>query len=75
MGSSESHQKQGCTILSSLLMDLGARSAPVTAVEWSADGNFIFAGGVDNEIKCWDLRKKEVVYTLRGHADTVSVDC
>lgn len=48
------------------------RDCPVTAVEWSQDGNQCFAGGVDNEVKVWDLRKGEVVFTLRGHTDTVS---
>jgi Prp8 binding protein len=27
------------------------RDCPVTAVEWSADGNQCFVGGVDNEVK------------------------
>lgn len=27
------------------------RDCPVTAVEWSSDGNQCFVGGVDNEIK------------------------
>ncbi|KAJ9121879.1 hypothetical protein QFC24_004461 [Naganishia onofrii] len=44
----------------------------VTAVEWSADGSAAFVGGVDNEIKVWDLRKQEVLYTLRGHTDTIA---
>jgi Prp8 binding protein len=48
------------------------RDCPVTAVEWSQDGNQCYVGGVDNEVKVWDLRKGEVVFTLRGHTDTVS---
>ena len=48
------------------------RDCPVTAVEWSKDGNQCYVGGVDNEVKVWDLRKNEVVFTLRGHTDTVS---
>jgi WD40 repeat protein len=48
------------------------RDCPVTAVEWSADGNQCFVGGVDNEVKVWDLRTVKVVYTLHGHTDTVS---
>jgi len=27
------------------------RDCPVTAVEWSGDGNQCFVGGVDNEVK------------------------
>lgn len=48
------------------------RDCPVTAVEWSKDGNQAFVGGVDNEVKVWDLRSGKVVYTLHGHTDTVS---
>jgi len=39
----------------------------VTAVEFSADGSQVFAGGLENEIKIWDLRKEEVSLTLKGH--------
>lgn len=49
------------------------QDVPVTAVAWSSDGNQCFVGGVDNAIKVWDLRKNEIVYTLRGHTDTVSI--
>ena len=31
-----------------------------------------FTGGVDNDIKVWDLRKQTVAYTLLGHTDTVT---
>ncbi|RXK36152.1 Prp8 binding protein [Tremella mesenterica] len=48
------------------------RDCPVTAVEWSGDGNQSFVGGVDNEIKVWDLRTNKVLYTLRGHTDTIT---
>ncbi|KAK8854476.1 hypothetical protein IAR55_003214 [Kwoniella newhampshirensis] len=48
------------------------RDCPVTAVEWSADGNQCFVGGVDNEVKVWDLRTSEILYTLRGHTDTIA---
>ncbi|TXT15615.1 hypothetical protein VHUM_00118 [Vanrija humicola] len=48
------------------------RDCPVTAVEWSADGNQCFAGGVDNEIKVWDLRTEKVLYSLHGHTDTIA---
>ncbi|KAJ3093125.1 hypothetical protein HK102_007964 [Quaeritorhiza haematococci] len=45
---------------------------PLCAVCWSEDGGIVFAGGIDNEIKAWDLRKKEVVFTLSGHMDTIT---
>jgi Prp8 binding protein len=35
-------------------------------------GNELFTGGIDNDIKVWDLRKQAVTYTLIGHADTVA---
>ncbi|KAL0247443.1 hypothetical protein I308_104480 [Cryptococcus tetragattii IND107] len=48
------------------------RDCPVTAVEWSSDGNQCFVGGVDNTIKVWDLRATKVLYTLHGHTDTIA---
>jgi Prp8 binding protein len=32
----------------------------------------LFTGGIDNDIKVWDLRKQAVTYTLLGHTDTVT---
>jgi Prp8 binding protein len=45
---------------------------PVTAVALAEAGNEIYSGGIDNDIKVWDVRKQEVIYTLRGHTDTVT---
>ncbi|POW22532.1 hypothetical protein PSHT_01188 [Puccinia striiformis] len=45
---------------------------PLTAVEWSADGQQIFVGGLDNDIHCFDLRKKEVSWSLRAHTNTIA---
>lgn len=45
---------------------------PVTAVAISEAGNEIYSGGIDNDIKVWDVRKKAVVYTMLGHADTIT---
>lgn len=45
---------------------------PITAVAVSEAGNEIYAGGIDNDIKVWDIRKKAVVYSLFGHTDTVT---
>ena len=50
------------------------RDCPVTAVEWSSDGNQCFVGGVDNEVKVWDLRTIKILYSLHGHTDSVSRD-
>ncbi|OKL58624.1 hypothetical protein UA08_06221 [Talaromyces atroroseus] len=45
---------------------------PITAVALSDAGNEIFTGGIDNDIKVWDIRKKAVIYSLFGHNDTVT---
>ncbi|KAH8917034.1 putative subunit of the heterotrimeric G protein [Atractiella rhizophila] len=46
---------------------------PVTAVEWlGGAGSEIAIGGVDNDIHIYDLRKKAVLYSLRGHQDTIT---
>ncbi|KAJ3331955.1 hypothetical protein HDU93_009413 [Gonapodya sp. JEL0774] len=44
----------------------------VTAVEWGADGQTVFTGGVDNVIKAYDLRRPQPLYTLPGHNDTIT---
>ncbi|KAF7984753.1 hypothetical protein HWV62_11711 [Athelia sp. TMB] len=43
---------------------------PATAVCWSADGQSMYVGALDNEIHVWDLRKNEKVSALTGHTDT-----
>ncbi|KAI9797211.1 MAG: hypothetical protein M1833_005620 [Piccolia ochrophora] len=45
---------------------------PITAVALSEAGNELYSGGIDNDIKVWDLRKKAVAYSMIGHADTVT---
>lgn len=32
----------------------------------------VMSGGIDNDIKVWDLRKNSVLYKLKGHTDTVT---
>ncbi len=32
----------------------------------------MYSGGIDNDIKVWDLRKKSVAYTMKGHTDTIT---
>ncbi|KAI9486792.1 MAG: U5 small nuclear ribonucleoprotein 40 kDa protein [Benjaminiella poitrasii] len=44
----------------------------MTSVCFSDAGDMIYAAGLDNEIKVWDVRKNQIAYTLKGHADTVS---
>lgn len=45
---------------------------PVTAVALAEAGNEIYSGGIDNDIKVWDVRKKEVTYSMHGHNDTIT---
>ncbi|KAJ9156218.1 U5 snRNP complex subunit [Pleurostoma richardsiae] len=45
---------------------------PITAVAISEAGNEIYSGGIDNDIKVWDIRKKGVIYSMLGHEDTVT---
>lgn len=45
---------------------------PVTAVALSEAGNELYSGGIDNDIRVWDLRKQAVAYSLLGHTDTIT---
>jgi Prp8 binding protein len=45
---------------------------PVTAVALAEAGNELYSGGIDNDIKVWDIRRKAVVYSMLGHTDTIS---
>jgi len=45
---------------------------PITSAKWSADGQQVFLGGLDNAIHCYDLRKRAIAYSLMGHTDTIA---
>lgn len=45
---------------------------PITAIALAEAGNELFTGGIDNDVKVWDLRKKAVMYAMIGHTDTVT---
>jgi len=45
---------------------------PITAIALAEAGNELYTGGIDNDIKVWDMRKKTVVYSMTGHTDTVT---
>ena len=45
---------------------------PVTSVAIAEAGNELYTGGLENDIKAWDMRKQEVVFTMSGHTDTVT---
>ncbi|XP_065830452.1 U5 small nuclear ribonucleoprotein 40 kDa protein-like [Oscarella lobularis] len=47
-------------------------SYQVTSVCFNDTAEQIMSGGLDNDIKVWDLRKNDILYTLSGHADTVT---
>ncbi|KAH8808079.1 WD repeat-containing protein-like protein [Xylogone sp. PMI_703] len=44
----------------------------LTAVALAEAGNELYSGGIDNDIKVWDMRRKAVVYSMLGHTDTIS---
>ncbi|KAN0060973.1 hypothetical protein ACQY0O_006707 [Thecaphora frezii] len=45
---------------------------PITAVAFSDDASQVYVGGIDNQIHIYDLARKAVVFSLAGHADTVT---
>ncbi|KAK0400459.1 hypothetical protein QR680_015256 [Steinernema hermaphroditum] len=45
---------------------------PTTAVTFNDTTEQIISGGIDNEIIVWDMRRKEAVYMLSGHQDTIT---
>jgi Prp8 binding protein len=45
---------------------------PMTSVCMSEMGDKVFAGGIDNNVKCWNLKNNKLEYTMEGHMDTVS---
>jgi len=53
-------------------MDFIETSYPVTAVCLAEAGNELYSGGIDNDIRVWDLRMKKESYALTGHTDTVT---
>eukprot|EP00249_Psilotum_nudum_P009836 c22181_g1_i1 orf=149-1237(+) len=44
----------------------------ITAVGFSDAADKVYTGGIDNDIKVWDLRKTEVLLHLQGHVDTIT---
>ena len=62
------------------IWDTRARSAaatfadkhPLLAVTWADDGSAVYAAGVDNVIRQWDVRRGAVALSLTGHADSVT---
>jgi Prp8 binding protein len=52
-------------------MDIEGRF-PITSLVFSDLGDKIFTAGLDNTIRCFDLRKSETEYVITSHADTVT---
>eukprot|EP00850_Spirogloea_muscicola_P007085 SM000035S13065 [mRNA] locus=s35:263044:265830:+ [translate_table: standard] len=44
----------------------------VLAVSFSDNADKVFTGGIDNDVKVWDLRQGEVAMVLRGHGDSIT---
>lgn len=49
-----------------------ANKYPMTSVCMSETGDKVFAGGIDNVIRCFGLKTGKQEYTMEGHMDTVS---
>ena len=57
---------------SNTLTDAGSRFA-LCAVDISENGEYVYAGGIDNVVKGWDLRKdNELCLRMKGHEDTIT---
>ncbi|KAB8446194.1 hypothetical protein FH972_025176 [Carpinus fangiana] len=54
------------------IVDFMETSFPVTAIAFAENGIELFSGGIDNDIKVWDMRKKQVTYVMKGHQDTIT---
>jgi Prp8 binding protein len=44
----------------------------VTAVAYGLDGNTVYSGGIDCEVKGWDVRMGEVCSTFAAHTHTIT---
>ena len=54
------------------IMFLEGHLGGIIGTDWSPDGYHIFTGSVDNTCKVWDLRKRNIEYTIPGHTKLVS---
>lgn len=45
---------------------------PITAVALAEAGNEVYSGGIDNDIRVWDIRKRSISYSMLGHTDTIT---
>ena len=79
-GAMDDHVAVACDDGSVLLWDARQRKPAkqlqtqyaLCAVALEGSENRVFAGGLDNVIRGWDLRTDEVVLELKGHSDTIT---
>ncbi|SNX82646.1 probable U5 snRNP-specific 40 kD protein (novel WD-40 repeat protein) [Melanopsichium pennsylvanicum] len=45
---------------------------PVTAIAFSEDSSQIYVGGIDNQIHIYDLARRSIALSLKGHMDTIT---
>lgn len=44
----------------------------VTAVTFNDTAEQVISGGIDNDVKVWDLRNNSILYRMKGHTETVT---
>ena len=45
---------------------------PLTSAAFSFNGDRVYTGGIDNDIRIWNIGEDKVEETIEGHGDTVS---
>ena len=44
----------------------------ITAVTFNDTAELVVSGGIDNALKVWDIRRKDLLHVMAGHSDTVT---
>ncbi|MGA7329006.1 MAG: caspase family protein, partial [Rhodomicrobium sp.] len=52
-----------------LQLDTGGHTAPISAISFTADGNYLLSAGDDKVIRIWDWRAGKTLRTLRGQSE------
>ena len=45
---------------------------PITSVSFSLNGDKVYFGGIDNDIRCYNIAEQKIEDTIQGHQDTIS---
>lgn len=53
-------------------MFLEGHLGAVYGIDFSPNGFHIITGSADNTIKVWDLRRRQVVYTIPAHTNIIT---